>query len=79
MDGWRGRLMCTSESARSSRPAKPATAVFKGSAASTLPAGPTGPRILAGAAELTGFPAELELIGLLTEDSALFARYRLRR
>jgi riboflavin biosynthesis pyrimidine reductase len=46
---------------------------------SPLLAGPSGPRILAGPAELAGFPARLELIGLLTEDSALFARYRLHR
>jgi riboflavin biosynthesis pyrimidine reductase len=46
---------------------------------SPLLAGPAGPRILAGADESTGFPAGLELIGLLTEDSALFARYRVRR
>lgn len=46
---------------------------------SPMLAGPSGSRILAGTRELTGFPVGLELIGLLEEDGALFARYRLRR
>jgi riboflavin biosynthesis pyrimidine reductase len=46
---------------------------------SPMLAGPLGPRILTGADDLAGFPVRLDLIGLLEEDSALFARYRLRR
>jgi riboflavin biosynthesis pyrimidine reductase len=44
---------------------------------SPLLAGPAGPRILTGPDGLSGFPVPLELIGLLEEDGALFARYRL--
>jgi len=44
---------------------------------SPMLAGPAGSRILTGPPELPGFPVELALIGLLEEDGALFARYRL--
>jgi len=45
---------------------------------SPLLVGPSGPRIVAGPEELAGFPQPLRLTGLLEEDGALFARYRLR-
>lgn len=41
--------------------------------------GPAGPRIVGGDGWQERGPAGLELIGLLTEDSALFARYRVQR
>jgi len=46
---------------------------------SPMLAGPAGSRILTGPGQLTGFPVELELAGLLEEDGALFTRYRVRR
>ncbi|HTZ43485.1 MAG TPA: dihydrofolate reductase family protein [Jatrophihabitans sp.] len=42
-------------------------------------AGPGGGRILDGPADAPGFPARLRLLGLLEEDGALFARYRVDR
>ncbi|HEU5270725.1 MAG TPA: dihydrofolate reductase family protein [Jatrophihabitans sp.] len=44
---------------------------------SPMLAGPAGSRILTGPDQLPGFPVNLELTGLLEEDGALFARYRL--
>jgi len=44
---------------------------------SPMLAGPAGPRILTGDGEAASYPIPMELIGLLAEDSALFARYRL--
>jgi riboflavin biosynthesis pyrimidine reductase len=41
--------------------------------------GPEGPRIVAGEPWPAGPPFALELTGLLTEDSALFCRYRVNR
>ncbi|PMU65589.1 dihydrofolate reductase family protein, partial [Pseudomonas sp. GP01-A5] len=46
---------------------------------SPMLAGPAAPRIIAGDAWPDGFAPGLELTGLLTEDSALFARYRVLR
>ena len=46
---------------------------------SPMLAGPAGSRILTGPDQLPGFPVNLQLIALLEEDGALFARYRVGR
>jgi len=46
---------------------------------SPMLAGPAGPRIVAGPDWPVDFLPQLKLIGLLTEDDALFCRYRVQR